>query len=167
MRHQGTLHHIGFAVKLAQFFALGHLGAHTGFGEESRDACATGTQLLGQGALRREVQFQFTRQELALKLFVLAHVAGNHFFDLPRFQQLAQAKAIDPGVVGNDGEVFHAAVAQGVNQRFGNAAQAKPANGHQLAVGHDVLEGFFRGWENFVQSNLLISLNSFYGGCLA
>ena len=50
-------------------------------------------------------------------------------------------------------------------------AEAEPIGGEPCGAEgflyHDeVLEGFFRGWENFVQSNLLISLNSFYGGVL-
>jgi uncharacterized membrane protein YgcG len=54
--------------------------------------------------------------------------------DLPRLEQLAQAEAVDAGVVGDDGQVLDAAVAQRVDQRLGDAAQAEAADGQQLAV---------------------------------
>jgi hypothetical protein len=83
---------------------------------------------LGQRALGCELQLQFAGQVLALELLVLAHVAGNHLLDLARLEQLAQAETVDTGVVGDDGQVFDAAVAQRVDQRFGNAAQAEAAD---------------------------------------
>jgi hypothetical protein len=52
--------------------------------------------------------------------------------DLPRLQQLAEAEAVDAGVVGDHGQVLHAAVAQRVDQRLGDAAQAEAADGQQL-----------------------------------
>ena len=128
------------AVKHAVFLALGHQGAHTGAHIKRRNAGATSAQLLGQRALRREFQLQFTGQVLALKLLVFAHVAGDHLADLARFQQLAQAKAVDTGVVGNHRQVFDAGVAQRVNQRLGNAAQAKATDGQQLTVLDDAFK---------------------------
>jgi hypothetical protein len=45
---------------------------------------------------------------------------------------------------------FLTPVAQRVDQRLGDAAQAKAANGHQLAVAHDALERLGGGRINFV-----------------
>jgi hypothetical protein len=61
-------------LELAQFLAVGHDGADTGLGEESRNARAAGAQLFGQRALGREFQRQLARQVLALELLVFADV---------------------------------------------------------------------------------------------
>ena len=115
--------------------------ADAGAGEECRDAGAAGAQLLGQRALRREFELEFAGQVLALELLVLADVAGDHLLDLPRLEQLAEAEAVDAGVVRDHGQVLHAGVAQRRDQRLGNAAQAEAADGQQLAVPHDALQG--------------------------
>jgi hypothetical protein len=39
------------------------------------------------------------------------------------------------------GEVLHPAIAQRIDQRLGNAAQAEAAHGQQLAVGNHALKG--------------------------
>ena len=52
-------------------------------------------------------------------------------------QQQPEAEAVDAGVVGDDGQVLGAGVAQRRDQRLGNAAQAEAADRHQLAVAHD------------------------------
>jgi hypothetical protein len=46
--------------------------------------------------------------------------------DLPRFQQLAQAEAVDAGVVADDGEVLPAAVAQRAISASGMPHRPKP-----------------------------------------
>ena len=148
--HQRTLHDIGFAVKLAQLFAFGHDGAHTGLGKKRRDASAAGTQLLRQRALRREFEGQLAGQVLALELFVLTDVAGNHFLDLAGLEQLAQSEAVDAGVVGNRGQVLRAAVTQGINQGLWDAAQTKTADGDELVVVHDAVKRGGRAGEYFV-----------------
>jgi hypothetical protein len=71
-----------------------------------------------------------------------------------RLQQQAQTKIVHARVVGNRGQVLHAAVAQGGNQRFGNAAQAKTAHAKQLTVSHDALEGLGCGGINLVHTGL-------------
>jgi hypothetical protein len=55
--------------------------------------------------------------------------------DLPRFQQLAQAEAVDAGVVRDHGQVLDAGCRAARDQRLGDAAQAEAADGQQLAVG--------------------------------
>ena len=139
--HQRALQHVGVAVELAQFLALGDDRADAGAREEGRDAGAAGAQPLGERALRRELELELAGQVLALELLVLADVARDHLLDLPRLEQLAEAEAIDAGVVGDHGQVLDAAVAQRRDQRLGNAAQAEAADGQQLAVAHDALQG--------------------------
>jgi hypothetical protein len=53
------------------------------------------------------------------------------------------------------GEVLYATVAQGIDQRLGNAAQAEAADRQQLAVGHDALEGRGGGRIELVHTGLL------------
>jgi hypothetical protein len=108
--------------------------------KKAGNAGAPGAQLLGQRALGRELELQFTGQVLALELLVLADVAGDHLPDLPRFEQLAQAETVDAGVVGDHRQVALAAVAQRVDQGLGDAAQAEAADGEQLAVAHDAVQ---------------------------
>ena len=69
------------------------------------------------------------------------------------FEQLAQTKAIYTSVVGDDGQILHAAVTQSVDQGFGNATQSKATDRHQLAIGHDVFQRLSGRREYFVQGN--------------
>jgi hypothetical protein len=75
-------------------------------------------------------------------------------------QQLAQAETIDAGVVGNGGQVLHARITQGGDQRLGDAAQAKAADRNGLAVLDDVFQRGGRVWIHFVHE-------SPFGSCLA
>ena len=133
-RNQSVFHHIRFAIEFTQFFTLSHHRADTGFGEECGNAGATSTQFFRECALGCEFQLQFARQVLAFKLFVLAHIAGNHFFDLAGFQQFAQPKAVHACIIGNHGQIFHTRILERVNERLGDATQSKPAHGKQLSI---------------------------------
>src|SRR5690606_26296399 len=127
-------------VELACLLALGHHRAVAGAGEEGRDPGAAGAQALGQGALGIELELEFAAQVLALELLVLADVGRDHLADLPSLEQLAEAEAVHARVVGDDGEVLHARIAQRGDQRLGDAAQAEAADREGLAVGHHVGE---------------------------
>ena len=126
--------------KHAMFLALGHRGAHAGAREEARNARTARAHAFGQRALRAEFDFQFSRQELPFEFPVLAHVAGDHFANLPRLQQQAQRPSIHAGVVACHGQILLAGVAQRDDQRFGNAAQAEPAHGDRHAVFDDAVQ---------------------------
>ena len=65
-------------------------------------------------------------------------------------EQLAQAEAVDAGVVGNGGQAGDAGIAQGADQRFGNAAQAEAADGDGLAILDDAGQRRCRVGINFV-----------------
>src|SRR6185437_3346858 len=113
------------AVEIFVLLALCDDGADAGAGIEAWNAGAAGAHALGQCALRAELDFEFTRKKLTLELGIFAHVAGDHFFYLTGFKQHAEAPAIDAGVVAGDGEVAYTRIAQRLNQRLGNAAQAE------------------------------------------
>ena len=154
---QGALHDVGVAVELARLLALGDQRADAGAGEERGDAGAAGTELLGQRALRRELELELAGQVLALELLVLADVARDHLLDLARLEQLAEAEAVDAGVVRDDGQVLDARIAQRLDQGLGNAAQAEAADGHQLAVANDAGQGGGRARKDLVHRRFLES----------
>ena len=104
--------------------------------------------------LAGELELELAGQELALELLVLADVAGDHLLDLARFEQHAEAEAVDAGVVGDDGEVLDPRVAQGFDQRLGNAAQPEAAHGEQLAVADDAGERRGGAREDLVHGEL-------------
>ena len=106
------------------------IGAGAGPGEEGRDAGAAGADALGQRALRIEFDLQLAGEILLRERLVLADIGRDHLLDLPGLEQQAEADAVDAGIVGDDGEVLHAGIADGVDQRLRDAAQAE-------AAGHD------------------------------
>ena len=70
------------------------------------------------------------------KSLVLANIGRDHLPDLPGVEQDAEADAVDAGIVGDDGQVLHAGIADREDQRLGDAAQPEAA-GHDH---HAVLE---------------------------
>ena len=123
------LHEIGLVVEVADFLALGDVRPDAGAGEEGRDAGAAGANALGQRALRRELELELAGQIEVGENLVLADVARDHLPDLSGLEQDAKADAVDAGVVGDDGQILHAGFAQGLDQGFGDAAEAE-ASGH-------------------------------------
>ena len=99
------------AVDLARLLAFGNRGAVAGGGEEGGDAGTAGAQLLGQGALRGEFDFQLAGEQLLLEQGVLADVGGDHLADLPVLQQHAEAETVDAAIVGYHGQIAHATTA--------------------------------------------------------
>ena len=81
-----------------------------------RNTSTTSAELFSQSALRGEFQFELATQILALELFVLAHVAGNHFFDLAGFEQLAQTKAVHTSAMTSFGGLSLSAIRRQVAQ---------------------------------------------------
>ena len=114
--------------------ALGDLRAGAGRGVEAGNAGAAGADALGQRALRVELDLQLAGQVLLREGGVLADIGADHLAHLPRLQQHAEADIVDARVVGDDGEVLHAAVADRLDQRGGNAAQAEAAGHDRHAV---------------------------------
>src|SRR5664280_3738583 len=60
--------------------------------------------------------------------------------DRPGAEQHAQAKAVDAGVVRDDGQVLDARIAKRFDQCLGDAAEAETADGKQLPVMDDAGE---------------------------
>ena len=135
--------------------ALGDLGADAGRGEERRNAGATGADAFRQRALRVELDLQLAGQVLLGEGRVLADVGTDHLPHLPRLQQQAEPHVIDAGVVGDDGQVLHPAVADRLDQRRGDAAQPEPARHDRHAVAQQARQGRFRIRENLVDRHAL------------
>ncbi len=129
-----ALHDVALAVELALFLALRDQGAGAGLGEEGRDAGAAGADALGQRALRVEFDLQLVREILLRERLVLADIGRDHLLDLPGVEQQAEADAVDARIVGHDGQVLHAGIADRQDQRFGDAAQPEAPGHDQHAV---------------------------------
>ena len=131
---------------------------NAGAGVEAGNAGAAGAQLLGERALRRQLQLELARQHLALELLVLADVGGDHLRDLPGLEQQTHAEIVHAGVVADDGQALDAALHQRLDQVLGNAAQAEAAGGDRDVVPHEPLEGGGGGRIHFL--HLIISFNA-------
>jgi hypothetical protein len=95
-------------------------------GGNARSSCA---QSLGQRTLRREFEFELTREVLPLKQGVLADITRDHALDLTRLQQDAESKVLDARVVRHHRQLLGAARFERFDQILGNAAQ--PEATHQ------------------------------------
>ncbi len=126
--------HIFLTIEDFRLLALGQFGAEAGASVKPRDPRAARAQPLGECALRDELQFEFTRQHLALELLVLADVRSHDLFHLSGGEQNPHAKAIHARVVADDGEAFHAARVQRGDEVLRYAAQPEPARGNRHVV---------------------------------
>jgi hypothetical protein len=80
----------------------------SGRGEESRNTGTCSTHLLSQGTLRHQLDFQFTRQILTLKLCIFTHIRSDHSLDLTGFQQDTQTPFIYTTIVTDASQVLDA-----------------------------------------------------------
>ena len=138
------------ALEILDRLALGHHRADAGLGIEGRDAGAAGADTFGQRPLRVQLQLQFARQILAFEQLVLAHIGRNHLPHLPAFQQHPQAKAVGAGIVGNDGQILHAARPDFRDQAFGIARQAEAARHDRHPVEQQAIKGLRRAVVDFL-----------------
>jgi len=152
--HQAALHHVVAAVEIADLLAFSHDSADTGAGEERRDARSARAQLLSQSSLRRELEFEFFRQVLALEFLVLADVACDHFPDLAGLQQQTEAEPVDAGIVADTGQVLDPGLLQSLDQGLRDAAKAEPPDREHLIVGHDPVKCCGGGWKQFLHGCL-------------
>ena len=113
---QSALLHIQPAVEFLLRLALGDLRARPGGGEERRNPGAARADSFRQRALRVELDLQFAGQVLLGEGGVLADVGADHLPHLPGLQQHPQPDVVDAGVVGDDGQVLDAAVADRLDQ---------------------------------------------------
>ena len=129
-----ALHHVGLAVELALFLALGDQGADPGLGEEGRDAGTAGADALGQRPLRVELDLDLAGQVLARELLVLADIGADHLPDHVPVEQLAQPPAVDPAIVADHRQPLDPARHDRVDQVLGDAAQAEAAGDDRHVV---------------------------------
>src|SRR5271157_362795 len=97
--HDAALEDVSHTVEVLELLAVGDHGAHAGARVEAGNAGAAGAHALGQRALGAELDFELAGKELALEFRVLAHIAGDHFFDLPRFEENAEAQPSTPALL--------------------------------------------------------------------
>src|ERR1051326_6082698 len=108
--------------------------ARAGGREERGDARAPGADALRERALRRELDLDPAREHLLLEDLILAHVARDHLLHLAVLEQVDQAVVGGAGVVGDDGEVARALVAECGDAFLGNPAESEPAHEDRRAV---------------------------------
>jgi len=102
-----------------------------------------------------ELHFQLAAQELTFELGVLSDVGGDHFPDLVRLEEQAQAPVVDAAVVGDDRQVADPAANQRGNQILGNAAQAESADDECRPV-PDVSDRLIRRGDHLVDHRAMI-----------
>ena len=102
--------------------------------EERRDARAARAQLLGEGALRRQLEFEFAGEELSLELLVLADVRGGHLPDAPGAEKDAEAPAVDAAVVRSDRETGCPLRVERLDQRRRVAGETESSDGEAGAI---------------------------------
>src|SRR5260370_28804469 len=121
LRRDAGFENVFLIVAILRFLALGQFGAEAGAGVEPGDPSAARPQPLGECALRDELEFEFTRQNLALQLLILPNAGGHDLLDLSSGERKAHAAAIHARIVADDGEPLHAAVAQASDEIFRDA----------------------------------------------
>ena len=94
--------------------------------KKAGNAGAAGADALGQRALRVEFELEFAGEILLGEKLVLADIGRDHLPDLPRFQQHAEADAVDAGIVGDDGQILDAEVRTASISDSGMPQRPKP-----------------------------------------
>ena len=121
------LEHVLPAVERVVSLPSASLVPKRGAGVEAGDAGTAGAELLGERALRHELELELAGQHLALELLVLADVRGDDLLHLPALEQEAHAEIVDAGVVADDRQALHAAGHERGDEVLRDAAQAEPA----------------------------------------
>ncbi len=138
------LEHVLPAVERPRLLVLGERRTGGRARVEAGDSRSAGAQLLGERALRRELQFQLAREHLPLELPVLAHVGGDHLAHLAAREQQAHAEIVDARVVADDREPPDAAVDERLDQILRDAAQPESAGRDRHVVAQQALQRFLR-----------------------
>ncbi|KTR86391.1 hypothetical protein NS220_18290 [Microbacterium testaceum] len=115
--------------------ALGDLRADARLRVEGGDPRSSGTELLGEGPLRGQLELEFTGEELPLELLVLAHVRRGHLADATGTQQDAEPPVVDAAVVRHHREVARALGEERLDEGDGIAGETEAADGERRAVG--------------------------------
>src|SRR3954453_22091038 len=139
--------------------ALGDLGADPGRRVERGDPAAAGPQLLGQRALRRQLDLQLTGQELPGELLVLPDVRRSHLGDPLVREQDAESPVVDAAVVRHDAQPGPPLVVQRADQLHRIAAQPETSDREARAV-PDVRHRFLRRPVRLVHQLLRCSVSA-------
>ena len=146
---------MGLAVENTHFLGSLHLGAIPGRNEERRDPGAPGTDTFRKGSLGNKFYFQLPGQELPLKLFVFTNIGSDHLFHLVLPQQDSQAEVVDPGIVGDTGQIGHVGFGQGFQAVLRDASQSETPKHHRHPA-FDPLNCFISVFYNFVHINYVL-----------
>src|SRR5262249_58289360 len=95
----------------ALLLALRDLRSGAGASKKCRNAGAARPNTLGERSLGVELDLQFARKILLREGLVLPDVGRDHLFDLLGVEQKPEAHPVDAALVGNDGQVLNACVA--------------------------------------------------------
>jgi hypothetical protein len=121
-----ALHDVALAVEFALLLAFCDLRPGARSREECRNARAAGAYALGERALRIELDLQFVREILLREGLILPDVGRDHLLDLSGVEQKAESDPVGAAIVGDDGEVLNARVADRQNELLGDAAEPNP-----------------------------------------
>src|SRR5260370_11287231 len=133
---EAALHDIVCALELALLLALRYLSPGPRSREECRNTGAARADALGQRALRIKLDLEFTREILLRKRLVLPDIGRDHLLYLPAVEQNAEADTVDAAIVGDDGQVLHARLADRHDELLWNPANSASPGHYHHAVLH-------------------------------
>src|SRR6185437_3104591 len=105
---------------------------------------------LGERALRYQIEFELAFQHQSFEQLVLADVAAGVGDDHSGLQHAAHSAAVNAHVVADGAEVCGAAAHEGVDEVFGDSAQAEAAE-HDGGSVRTVGYGSVRAFCHFIQ----------------
>ena len=126
---------VGLAVDLDGLLALFNQGADAGRSEDAAETDAAGANALDERALRRELDLDFARDHLLLRLGVEADVGGDELCNRAGRDELADAVAGGSRVVRDDGQVLDAAHDYRVDEPMGRADAHEAADQADAPLG--------------------------------
>lgn len=125
----------------------GAIGCRGVKGGDTLAACGAS---FSESTLRGQLELDLAGEVHGFKGFVLANIAGNHLLDLLGFEELAQARVVGTGVVGDGCETSKLGPVEDlVNEGIRNTAKTK-TTAEQGAVGLHVFDGLGGRRENLV-----------------
>jgi len=152
--YDAALKDVGLTVEVFVLFAFGNEGADSRPRVEAGNTCPARSHAFSKGSLGTKLDFDFAGEELAFKLGIFSHVAGDHLLDLVRSQKKTESRAIDAGVVAGDGQVANPGIAQGEDEFLRNAAQSKATDCQKHSVVDYAFQCGFRVGEELIHSDL-------------
>ncbi len=141
---KGFLQHVVLAVDSHAGFAVCQIRADPGRCQETAEAGTGCAHAFGQSALWDDFKFDLPGvvQFFENKGFLGPGEAADQLRDAPFFDQPRNAAMAGAGIVGDDGQVTAAKVANPIDQDFGNTRLSEPTNEQGCTV-VDPADGLF------------------------